>query len=182
MGAWRLLVLLTPACFQSVVFEGGAEAPPVAPDLGAPADAGPPDAGPDPCTGPPGLLFVEPEPGTETGTVDPLFVAFDRCMGRAGSLRLEPGGFTLRASAPETMVVGARDYGEEFIEDVIGRDVFLANPECFRDLGFRLTPPVVLPPGRYEVVFDDNWFSCEGVPFDAARDPIASAWTFEVEP
>ncbi len=183
--SWTALLLLVaamPACFQSVVFDR-AEGASASPDLGAPVvDAAPPDAGPDPCSGPPNLAIVDPAPGEAAGSVDPLLAVFDRCMTRAGSLVLEPAGITLRASAPETEVSDAQDLGERFIDEEIGRDAFLDNPACYRSVGFRLFPSVVIPPGMYQVRFDDGWVSCEGRRFDAERDPLAATWSFVVEP
>ncbi|MEM1416461.1 MAG: hypothetical protein AAGH15_16240 [Myxococcota bacterium] len=187
----RLVVLFafTLGCHQSVV-TGEARAPSAdagsrpldagvdagLPDAGAPDEGVPPvDAGPS-CPGEPRVILAtvsEPVRASE------IFLVFNQCM-RAdrGTVRLGPGGIELRAGSPDTRMRGAADLGDEFIDTFIGREAFMARPECYRRLAFSLTPPVLLLADTdYVGTVEADWETCDGRAYDPERDP-GSRFTF----
>ncbi len=180
VAAWLAAASLPlGGCFSSVVIGSGSESsdpPPSEPDLG-PADlALPRDDGPDEVADAgvvensdrPFLLDLDGAPSPGPGDVadgrrSVIFLVFNECMrADVGTVRLQPGDIELRVDAPDTTTFDATDFGEPYIDEVVGRDAFDADPGRYREIGFRLVPPVLLTAGtEYTLSVEDDWRDCD---------------------
>ncbi|MEO0325327.1 MAG: hypothetical protein AAF447_20385 [Myxococcota bacterium] len=203
VAAWlAALSLSLGGCFQSVV-TGPGSAPsdpaPSDPDLG-PADLAllrdeGPDVGADEgvveTTDRPFLLDLDgapsPRPGSNDGDRNSVtFLVWNECMrADVGTVRLQPGDLELRVDSPDTTTFDAVDFGEGFIDDVVGRDEFDADPGRYRNIGFRLVPPVLLTAGtEYTLTVEDDWRDCDddNPPTDEVPGSVPLTYSFRLAP
>ncbi|MEO0324174.1 MAG: Ig-like domain-containing protein, partial [Myxococcota bacterium] len=123
-----------------------------------------------------------PRPGSVDNDRDAVvFLVFSECMrADTGTVLLQPGNLELRVDSPDTTTFDATDFGEDFIDNVIGREEFDADPGRHRNIGFRLVPPVLLTGGvEYQVFLGDDWRDCDDGNAISPDEPF-STWTFNV--
>ncbi|MEM1415497.1 MAG: Ig-like domain-containing protein, partial [Myxococcota bacterium] len=159
---------------------GGPDIPIGDPDLGG-VDAGTPEFDTPQLVD---LVDVAPSPyvgSTENERDTQIFVIWNECMRLdSGTIILQPGGIELRVDSPDTVVRGATDLGDGYIDGVIGRENFEADPGRYQNIAFNFVPPDLLTGGvEYEAFIQADWQDCDDGNAPFADDPLAN-WTFSI--